>query len=102
MNSIFSDQSHIDRIREALWQRSRRASVMIGAGFSRCASIGPPDAGSPPLWSDLAKEFFSRLYPQSCSSDRHAVTSEVKSFPRLAQEFVAAFGRGEMDRLLRC
>ena len=99
MNGVFSDQSHFDRIREALWHRSRRACVMIGSGFSRCALRARPDASSSPLWSDLAKAFSNKLYPQSHSSDRRVVTLQAEGFPRLAQEFEAAFGRHAMNRL---
>ena len=42
-----SDQSHIDRVREALWQRSGGASVMIGSGFSRNALKLRPQADAP-------------------------------------------------------
>ena len=50
------DQSHIDRVRDALWKRSGGgASVMVGSGFSRGALKTRPDAGDIPMWPELAK-----------------------------------------------
>lgn len=41
---FFPDQSHINQVRDALGKRSSRATVMVGAGFSRNASGIIPDA----------------------------------------------------------
>ena len=101
MNSVFSEQRYIVRIREALWHRSRRATIMIGSGFSKCASKARPDAKDLPLWRDLGKEFSRKLYPQNDGSDHYASTPVSRDFPRLAQEFIAEFGRDEMHRVLQ-
>ena len=38
----FSDQSHINRVRDALWRRfGNGATVMVGSGFSRNALTNP-------------------------------------------------------------
>ena len=74
---------------------------MIGAGFSKCASKSRPGASDPPLWRDLEGEFKKSLYPQHNASDFHARTSPAGDFLKLAQEFEAAFGRVEMNRLLQ-
>ena len=94
-----ADQSHINRVRDALWQRSvGGASVMIGSGFSRNALKARPDANDPPTWRDVAKAVYDKLYPQGGDSDLGTATSD---FLRLAQEYEAAFGRGVLHSFLR-
>ena len=95
----FPDQSHINRIRDALWQRSGGgASVMIGSGFSRNALKARPDANDPPTWREVAKAVYDKLYPQGGNGDLRTATSD---FLRLAQEYEAAFGPGDLHRFLR-
>ncbi|HHP4533644.1 TPA: hypothetical protein ACSBVX_000640, partial [Acinetobacter baumannii] len=60
------DQSHINHIRDLLWDTScGGASVMIGAGFSLNANPISPSAKKFPLWSQVAKNLCSKLYPPS-------------------------------------
>ena len=93
-----ADQSHINRVRDALWQRSvGGASVMIGSGFSRNALKARPDANDPPTWREVAKAVYDKLYPQGGDSDLGTATSD---FLRLAQEYEAAFGRSDLHRFL--
>ena len=92
----FPDQSHINRVRDALWQRSGGgASVMIGSGFSRNAL---PDADDPPTWREVARAVYDKLYPQGGDDDQGTAKSD---FLRLAQEYEAAFGRSDLHRFLR-
>ena len=66
----FPDQSHINRIRDALWERPNgRASIMVGAGFSRNATSIESDMVGIPLWRDIAREMYRRLYPQYAVTD---------------------------------
>ena len=87
------DQSHINQVRDALWQRSGGASVMIGSGFSRNALKLRPDAYDPPSWQEVAKAVYEKLYPQS--DNRGSLTlaeaSSTSGFLRLAQEYKSAF-----------
>lgn len=99
------DQSHINRVREALWQRPEGcASVMVGAGFSRNAQMAGPHAQNFPLWPDIAKSLCDRLYPP-CDGHRldRAITeaSATSGFLRLAQEYEAAFGRGALHKFIQ-
>ena len=97
------DQSHINRVRDALWQRSGGASVMVGSGFSRNALGVRPDAGKPLTWRALAREMFNKLYPQSGDSSRSEAsmeTSATDGLLRLAQEYETAFGRSDLHRFL--
>lgn len=92
------DQSRINRVRDALWQRSDGgASVMIGSGFSRNALKARPDANDPPTWREVTKAIYDKLYPQGENNDLGTATSD---FLRLAQEYEAEFGRGDLHRFL--
>ena len=93
------DQSHINRVRDALWQRlGGGASVMVGSGFSRNALKTRPDANAPPTWREVAKAIYDKLY-----GDRDAIAeaSQTSDFLRLAQEYEVAFGRGDLHRFIR-
>ena len=96
------DQSHINQVRDALWQRSGRASVMIGSGFSRNAQKRRLDAHDPPSWQEVAKAVYEKLYPQA--NNRESLTLEEASttsgFLRLAQEYEAVFGRSDLHRFI--
>ena len=99
----FPDQSHINQVRDALWQRSGRASVMIGSGFSRNALKLRPDAHDLPSWQEVATAVYEKLYPQS--DNRGSLTlaeaSSASGFLRLAQEYEAVFGRSDLHRFIR-
>ena len=88
------DQSHIDRVREALWSRSGGASVMVGSGFSKCAQKARPDANDPPSWRELATQMFERLYPKDTEGSLLSESTEkevIENPLRMAQEYEAAF-----------
>ena len=93
------DQSRINRVRDALWQRSGGgASVMVGSGFSRNALKTRPDANDPPTWREVAKAIYDKLYGDS---DAIAEASQTGDFLKLAQEYEVAFGRGDLHRFIR-
>ena len=101
---LFSDQSHINHVRDALWQMPKGcASVMVGAGFSRNAVKAGPSAREFPLWQDIAGLLCSRLYSGN-DEDRLARTkaeaASTSGFLRLAQEYEAAFGRGALHSFI--
>ena len=99
------DQSHIDRVRDALWKRSGGgASVMVGSGFSRGALKTRPDAGDIPMWPELAKAVSNKLYPPDCEGDRYGEileTSTTDGLLKIAQEYEVAFGRSDLHQLLQ-
>ena len=100
---IFPDQSHINRVRDALWQRSGGASIMVGAGFSRNAEKARPDAHDSPIWPDVSESLHRKLYPPGDARHRqpaNAATAETSSLLRLAQEYDAAFGRGDLHEFI--
>ena len=101
---IFRDQSHINQVRDALWGRpGRGATVMVGSGFSRNAHIKVrPDASVPPLWKGIATEMYERLYPSFHSGNASNIRPEaVLDYPKIAQEYEAAFGRGALHDFLK-
>ena len=91
----FPDQSHINRVRDALWQRSGNgASVMVGSGFSRNSVPSGPQVVPLPTWEEVTRRLHAELYPQE----------DTASYPdqlRTAQEYEAAFGRGALHDALR-
>lgn len=102
---IFPDQSHIDRVRDALWSRNGSgASVMVGSGFSKCALKTRPDAAEPPIWHEVALEMNKKLYPQSDGrrvQDESTETIATSYFLNLAQEYETAFGRSDLHYFLQ-
>ena len=88
------DQRYINHVRDALWSRTSRASVMIGSGFSRNALPNRPDVRELPLWRDLAFEMSRYLGP---SPD---VSSSCGPLA-LAQTYAEEFGRGSLDQFLQ-
>lgn len=98
---IIPDQSHINRIRSALWQQPDGcASVMVGAGFCRNARKARPDSRDFPLWQDVAALLCTRLYPPADSDHLRRARAEAtgtSGFLRLAQEYEAAFGAAGND-----
>ena len=95
-NSIepIPDQSHINKVRDALSIRPiSRASVMIGAGFSRNAQKTQFDAPDMPFWADIAEELSNQLYPESASRGTYGgrvLAPSVDNVLRLAQEYEVA------------
>ena len=81
------DQKYMNHVRDALWSRAERASVMIGSGFSKNAQPARPDAGELPLWHELASAMFDKLYPPTLSGGQHsapASTSDPNSALRIS------------------
>ncbi len=94
------DQSHIDRVREALWRPSGGgASVMVGSGFSKGAQKIRLGAADPPTWRELGEEMSKKLFPTDNQKNRPEPTSDT--LPRLAQEYETAFGRANLHRFLQ-
>ena len=98
------DQSHIDRVREALWQRPvGRASVMVGSGFSKGAKKIRLGAADPPTWSELGKEMSKQLLATDDRESRpeSAPDPPPDPPPKLAQKYEAAFERSGLNHFLQ-
>ena len=98
------DQKYMNHVRDALWSRAERASVMIGSGFSKNAEPARPDAGELPLWHELAGAMFDKLNPAPLSGDQHsarATASDPNGALRLAQEYKETFERSSLHLFLQ-
>ncbi|WP_156883220.1 hypothetical protein [Pseudomonas sp. CFII64] len=99
---MLPDQSHINRVRDALWvSKGGRATVMLGAGFSRNANKKSVSRKDFPLWHDITTKLCELLYPDS-SDLKHALSQAAgtSGFLKLAQEYKVAFGRDALDTLI--
>ena len=98
----FPDQSHINRVRDALHQRSGHgASVMVGSGFSRNAERITLGAKPMPTWQDLADHFNNALYPTDDENRHFDDPRPAVDNLRIAQEYMAAFGRSALNDALQ-
>ena len=102
---FFPDQSHINQVRDALRKRPSRATVMVGAGFSKNASSIIPDAGCPPTLEDLRQVLFDELYTEDGQEfgapiNIAELSSDSRDFPSLSQEYENAFGRTRLNELI--
>ena len=98
----FPDQSHINRVRDALHQRSGNgASVMVGSGFSKNAERVIRNAKEMPAWRDLVDHFYDALYPPGTvtrdGTNHRPATDNV----RIAQEYEAVLGRSALHDAFR-
>ena len=98
------DQKYMNHVRDALWSRAERASVMIGSGFSKNAQPARPDAGEFPLWHELARAMFDKLNPPGLAGRRRSAppsASDPIGALGLAQEFKGTFGRSSLHLFLQ-
>ena len=94
---LVPDQSHINQVRDALWQRfGGGASVMVGSGFSKHALKTRPDAEDPPLWRDVVEKMSCELYPKGTNG-----TPATDGHLRIAQEYETAVGRNKLHHFIR-
>ena len=99
----FRDQKYINYVRDALWSRENRASVMVGSGFSKHAVPLGPGIGELPLWDELAAEMLKVLHPESQCPDADPAQDTCRDAENaliLAQEYKDAFGRSSLHLLL--
>jgi hypothetical protein len=103
----FPDQPQIELIRERLWSGREfgRASVMVGAGFSKNARGTLPTLPSFPSWGELANVMYEALYPpdrsdaSSWEEAKKLATSGTGAIG-LSSEYEALFGRAALDDLI--
>jgi hypothetical protein len=103
--NFFADQFAVEFIRTSLWNKAgSRASVMVGAGFSRNAKPTSPSVREMPTWSQMAKALCALLYADASKDSQDRALREASStsgFLRLAQEYKAAFGQGALNEQIR-
>jgi len=91
---MFSDQHHIEMIRDKLTKGN--VSVMVGAGFSLNAKQLSKTKGSFLTWQKLIDVLKSKLYADE-EQRKYASTDPLK----LAEEFEFEFGREALEELLK-
>ena len=99
----FRDQKHINYVRDELWVNARRATVMIGAGFSRNSVPAFPGAGESPLWSELARDMSHKLH-QAVWDDNKCVSCENSGAGdalRIAQRYQRKFGKRGLHQFMQ-
>lgn len=89
-----SFKAKLDRIRRYL--HLGKASVMVGAGFSRNADV--PAHVKVKQWNDVGEDIFCRLQAVEKADASDLV---FKTPMRLASQFAAVNGRNELDNLIR-
>ena len=99
----FQDQSHINKVRDALWESpNSNASIMIGSGFSRNAVPAQSETVDLPTWEEVTARLHAALYPNSDHPDNGGGPSpDTDGMLRTAQEYQAAFGRTALHGTLR-
>ena len=88
-------ERHLNLIREKLWkgQAYGRAAVLVGAGFSRNAIRRSPHTRPIPLWSDIGRSMYKKLYPGQ-------IPPQNIEAPKIATEFESIFGRQALEEFL--
>ncbi len=89
-----SFKAKLERIRRYL--HLDKASVMVGAGFSRNADVPPHIKVK--QWDDVGEDIYCRLQAVEIAEPKELV---FKTPMRLASEFAAVNGRNELDNLIR-
>ena len=102
---MFPDQSHIDRVRDALWSRyGSGSSVLVGSGFSRCALKAGAAVGELPTLREVACKMTDKLYPlgdRGGSKGGNTGTAATNNLLSLAQEYETSFGRSDLHGFLQ-
>lgn len=96
----FTDRGALEQIRRDLWRGREhgRASVMVGAGFSRNARRVAEGARSFPTWLELGEVLRREVDPGTPARTGGLSASDVM---RLATEYEVQFGSGRLAELLR-
>lgn len=91
------------------YRKYGKASLMVGAGFSKNAkSRGMKDI-KPPDWSELADKMYCELYPKLPDMDeeqekewkkQRIIKTSGKNVIKLAEEYVVNFDRNKMNHLI--
>ena len=94
--SNLSDLPALKQLARALWHNGsiRGAALMVGAGFSKNASLQAPDTQEAPNWNELLDELVDQLYPiDKASAPKDAL--------RIAEEYRTYFGQATLDGFIR-
>jgi len=104
-HDILEIENHIRQIQEKLWcgreYRYGKASIMIGACFSRNAEKANVGVAEMPTLRQLAEIMYKSLYDESQYLNEHKIQAVTGSgILKLANEYEAAFTRTGLDDLI--
>ena len=86
-----------------------KASLMVGAGFSKNAKSKGMEDIKPPDWSELADKMYCELYPKLPDFNekqkaewekQRIIKTSGKNVTKLAEEYVVNFDRNKMNHLI--
>lgn len=86
----------LDEISDKLWSTPGRASIMVGAGFSKNAVCNSSETKGFPDWNQLGDIFFEKLHGKKPED-----TDRYLNVLKLAEEVEVVFGRPALDQLIR-
>lgn len=108
---LFPDETSLRHVASALWKNPEglsQASVIVGAGFSKNAlpkSSSSRSSDAFPSWAELSGLMVDDLYAHESDESRtlrkSSVAGSVGNALRIAEEYEAARGRGQLDNLLK-
>ena len=91
------------------YRKYGKASLMVGAGFSKNATSKGMKDIKPPDWSELADNMFCELYPNFPDMNekqkaewekQRIIKTSGKNVTKLAEEYVVNFDRNKMNHLI--
>ena len=90
-----NDFPALRQLAHALWREgtARGAAVLVGAGFSRNATLAGGDTPKPPLWGTLSKLMAAELYDDPSAAPADPL--------RLAEEYRTNFLQAVLDQFVR-
>jgi len=94
-------EHHFEFLKSAI--RRRDAACMIGAGFSLNAESVNGGPNNFPLWNGVIEKLVVELYPNTTEENLEWLKthgSATSGAMRLAEEFEAAFGRGQLNQMI--
>lgn len=91
------------------YRKYGKASLMVGAGFSKNAKSKGSKNIQPPDWKELADKMYCELYPEIPNIDdrqkkewenQRIIKTSGKNVTKLAEEYIVNFDRNTMNHLI--
>lgn len=91
------------------YRKYGKASLMVGAGFSKNAISKGMKNIQPPNWNELADKMYCELYPKSPDMNdkqkqewkkQRIIKTSGKNATKLAEEYIVNFDRNQMNHLI--
>lgn len=91
------------------YRKYGKASLMVGAGFSKNAISKGTKNTQPPNWNELADRMYCELYPELPDMDekqkkawekQRTIKTSGKNVTKLAEEYIVNFDRNKINHLI--